>query len=400
MLLFAPRPALAQAEPFSPQSLSGYLDLRASDADGERSWLAGGFGKTRVSGNDPRLSIGEAALAWRPRLGWDWSAVVEGEIQPDHDHAVRLGEAFVKYKPFPVAGVRYSVRAGLFYPPISQEHEGPFWTPTETITPSAVNSWVGEEVKVVGVEASARKDIGEQSFTATAALFGFNDTAGTLLATRGWALDDVRTNASGRYRLPPLSDFLAYVQARATNPVREIDGRPGVYGRLDWRPEGRLALNVLYYDTLGNLVAVKKLQWAWDTRFINVGAVLDLDDNTRILSQVMVGDTRMGYGDPSLWVNTGFSAGYLMVTRKLGADSVSGRIDVFSTADRTESEYGDTREHGWALTADYRKRLSAHVSALLEVLHVDSNRPARHDILDEPARQRQTVAQAALRLSF
>jgi hypothetical protein len=37
---------------------------------------------------------------------------------------------------------------------------------------------------------------------------------------------------------------------------------------------------------------------------------------------------------------------------------------------------------------------------LFEVLHVSSNRPARTDILGEPAQQDQTVLQAALRLSF
>ena len=400
-LLSAPSAALAQAQWIAPQAFSGYLDLRASAGDGEKSWLAGGFGKTRVSGDDARIRIGEAALAWRPDFSWDLSGVLEGEIQPDHDHGVRLGEAYLKYKPLPVGGVRLSARAGLFYPPISLEHDGAFWTPTETITPSAINSWVGEEVKVVGIEASAHKDFGEQSIGATAGLFGFNDTSGTLLTTRGWSLDDVRTNASGRYRLPPLSDFLEYGQANVTNPVREIDGRAGVYGRVDWSPTSRLALNAFYYDNLGDLTSVKKLQWAWDTRFLNLGASLMLDDNTRLLSQVMVGDTRMGFGDPDdLWVNTRFSAAYLMLTRWIGEDSVSGRFDVFSTRNQTDPEYGLTQERGWALTGAYRKKLTPHLTALAEVLHVDSNRPARTDILAEPATRRQTVVQAALRVRF
>lgn len=399
-LAFAPTAALAQAQLIAPQAFSAYLDLRASYGDGEKSWLAGGFGKTRVSGDDARIEIGEAALAWTPDFNLDWSGVVEGEIQPDHDRGFRLGEAYLKFKPLPINGVHFSARAGLFYPPVSQEHEGVFWAPADTITPSAINSWIGEEVKVVAVEASASRNIAGQSIGTTAGVFGFNDTAGTLLATRGWSLDDVKTNATGHYTLPPLSDFLEYVQAPVTNPVRSLDNRAGYYGRIDWRPVPRLALNAFAYENLGDLTSVSKYQWAWDTRFVNLGANLAIDDDTRLMSQVMFGSTRMGYGDPDLWVNTDFSAAYLMLTRWFGADSASARADVFRTRDRTDPDYGLTQEHGWALTVDYRKTLTEHLTALVEILHVDSDRPARADILAERATQTQTVAQAALRVRF
>ncbi|QUD87190.1 hypothetical protein [Phenylobacterium montanum] len=403
VLASAPTAALAQsqaglAQLIAPQTFSAYLDLRATASDGEKSWLDGGFGKTRYGGEGARLSVGEAAIAWNPYLTSNLDAVVEGEIQPDHDHGARIGEAFVRYRPLPIDGVHIAVRAGLFYPPISQEHEGLFWTPAETITPSAINSWVGEEVKVVGFEVSARKAFGEREIGATAAVFGFNDTSGTLLATRGWALDDVKTNASGRYRLPPLADFMEYVQAEVTNPVRSLDGRAGAYGRLDFKPTARLSLDAVFYDNLGDLRSFRKLQWAWDTRFLGLGATFAIDDNTRLMGQAMIGDTRMGYGDP--WVNTGFSSAYLMATRWFGEDSVSGRIDVFSTKNRTDPEYGLTQEHGWAITADYKRKLGRHLTGLVEMLHVESDRPARTDILSEPAQQTQTVVQAALRLAY
>jgi len=37
---------------------------------------------------------------------------------------------------------------------------------------------------------------------------------------------------------------------------------------------------------------------------------------------------------------------------------------------------------------------------LVELLHVESNRPGRQDVLGEDPEQKQTVLQAALRLSF
>jgi hypothetical protein len=200
--------------------------------------------------------------------------------------------------------------------------------------------------------------------------------------------------------LPPLARFMTYVQAPITTPVMEIDHEIGGYGRLDWRVSDHLALNAFYYDNSGNLVSDHHLQWAWWTRFWNLGARLDFGPKTRVLAQAMAGETLMGYAHPDIWVDTEFRAAYLLVTHDFGEDALSGRVDAFDMIDHAEDEYGDTTEHGWALTADYRKRLNEHANLLFEAMHVESDRPARTDILGEAAVQRQTVFQAALRLSF
>lgn len=395
--------AQARAEPgeASPNTITGLVDLRVAAADGEKSWLDHGFGKTRFGGGGAYARIGEAALAWRSQLSWAWSAQAEVEIQPDHDRGVRLGEAYVTYRPMPIAETRFNARFGLFYPPISEEHGGAFWTPIDTITPSAVNSWVGEEVKVVGAEASARRQIAGQDFAVTGALFEFNDTAGTLLTARGWSLNDVKTDAYGHYALPPLGGILQHVQAPITTPVAELDRRIGAYGRIDWRATGPLSLNLFYYDNQGDRISRQQHQWAWRTRFFNLGARYDLGDSTSVRAQVMTGSTQMGFGDPDLWVKTEFSAAYLMVTRRLGGeDALSGRLDLFQTRNRADPTYGLTQERGWALTGDYKRTLSPHATLLFEALYVSSDRPARQVILGEPERQDQTVVQSALRLAF
>jgi hypothetical protein len=403
-LLCIAGPAWADTGLLSPADVSGMIDLRVSAADGERSWLDGGFGKTRVSGAGSgyagHLEIGQAVLAWTPHLTWELGAVIVGQYQSDHDRAPGLDEAYLVYKPTPSSSTRYAARLGLFYPPISQEHSGKSWIDDDMITPSAINSWVGEEVKVGGGEASIRHSFGEQELGATAGAFGFNDTAGTLLTTRGWALGDVTIGASGHYQLPPLGRFMQFVQAPVTTPMLEIDHKVGGYGRLDWRISDQVAVNAFYYDNAGNLVGVDKLQWAWATRFWNLGARVDIDPQTRVLAQGVVGNTRMGYAHPDIWVDTTFRAAYLLVAHDFGEDAFSARLDGFETIDHADDEYGDTRERGWAVTADYRRHLSAHANLLLEALHVESDRPARTDILGEPARQGQTVFQAALRLSF
>ncbi len=399
LALLAPATAWAQAEPFSPQSLSGYLDLRAAAADGDSSWLDGGLGKTRF-GPGATLSVGEAALAWRPTLAWDWSAVVEGEIQPDHESSPRLGEAYLRFKPFPVDGLRYGARAGLFYPPVSEEHGGVFWTPTQTITPSAINSWIGEEVKVAGLELYASQALGDQTLGLTAGVFGADETAGALLSLRGWSLDDVEAGADSNFRLPPLGAFLQRRQSAFTTPVRELDGRAGYYGRLDWTVSPRLSLNAFLYDLPGDPTARDRLQWSWDTRFADLGARADLDADWSLLSQLMVGEAKMGPQADDPWVQDDFAAAYVMAVRRFGDDAVSGRFDLFQTRDWADLIYGRTSEHGWALTADLRHPLTAHATGLLELLHVESDRPGPTPAQALSPYERQTLAQAGLRLSF
>src|SRR6185369_10454297 len=131
---------------------------------------------------------------------------------------------------------RYAFKAGLFYPPISEEHEGATWSVANTITPSAINTWVGEEVKVIGGEAKVTAELGGHELAATGGAFGYNDTSGTLLAFRGWGLHDVKATAFGNFRLPPLDPYMANLQPQFTSSTIEMDGNVGLYGRVDWRP--------------------------------------------------------------------------------------------------------------------------------------------------------------------
>jgi len=397
----------ARAEPdlLSPESFAGLLDLRLAAADGEPSWLSGGFGKTDFDGGGDRLAgqgrVEEADLAWKPQLAWNLSAVVEAELQPEHENGPHLGEAFLLYKPTPRSDTRYQVRVGLFYPPISLENGGPFWTTANTITPSAINSWVGEEVKVAGAEASVRHAFGDQELGLTGGVFGFDDNAGELMALRGWSLDNVRESVGGGFRLPPVSDFLEYVQSQHEAPLTEFDGRVGGYVRLDWRASDRLSLNAFGYENNADPTSNYDGQWGWRTRFVEAGARFDPDERTEVLGQALMGQTEMGPVDSDRWVDAGFSAAYVLVSHRLGdRDAVTGRFDVFETKDWADAYYGLTEEHGWALTADYMRPLSKHATVLVEALHFWSDRPAREQNAGDAATQAQTVMQAALRLSF
>jgi hypothetical protein len=402
----------SHAEPdlISREAFTGLLDVRAAVVDGERSWLDDGFGKLRYGGKgdgfEGRASLADAALAWKPRLTWDLSAVVDGEVQHEQGYRADLIQAYLAYKPVPHGPLRYSLRAGLYYPEVSQEHSGPLWEDVDMLTPSAIDTWIGEEAKVVGGEASLTRAFGEHEISATVGAFGYGDTSGTLLTFRGWAMGDIKAGAFGDFTLPPLERLYLIGQPPETYSLREIDSRVGYYGRLEWRPPGRVRVNAFYYDNRGDLVGVDRdHQWAWATRFTNLGASWSPDEHTRILSQVMWGDTRMGFPTPrGVWFDVAFASAYALVSRDVGPGALSGRVDYFETTDRnfrpgvdeTDHDWGET---GWALTADYRWTLTPWANLLFEVAHVESNRPSRLEAgLDRF--QTQTLVQSALRLSF
>lgn len=392
--------ARAQVSLFGPETLHGIVDLRLSTADGETSWLDGGTGKTIASGGGDGLFLANAALEWKPRFSFALSGVVTAELQPRLDPKVDLGEAYLTFRGPPSRLGRVSARAGLFYPPVSQEHDGVAWTDPDMLTASAINSWIGEEVKVGGLEATAEHRFGDHQVSATLGVFGWNDTSGTLLSFRGWALHGVKTGARTEFELPPLSGYMKARQAPDTYPVLELDNRAGFYGRLEWRPPAPVVLNATYYDNAGDRTSVSEKQWAWETRFLNLGAQVALDDRTRLLAQVMSGETLMGYRAPGgHWIDMGFHAAYLMASRDYGENRLSARVDWFETNDRTLRALDNNDETGWALAADWRHPLSARAALLLEALHVRSDRPGRAYGGVAP-KQDQTVLQSALRLTF
>jgi hypothetical protein len=398
--------ARAQADILSPDTLHGLVDFRLSAADGEPSFSDGGYGKTRYGGDAQgdyraRLQVAEAALEWRPRLNWAWSAVVDVTAQPGQEHPVDLSQAYAVFKPVPRSDTRLQARFGLFYPPVSLEHDAPVWGVTNTITPSAINSWIGEEVKVVGAELQVSHDFGDQQVSLTGAVFGFDDTAGTLLTYRGWALHDLKSTANGSFPLPPLSPFAASVQDQETYSQLEIDHRAGYYIRAEWRPTDSFAVHVFHYDNRGDKEGVTPdLQWAWETRFTEIGAALDAGPHTRVLAQAVVGRTRMGFptGD-GLFADVSFHAAYALISHDLGRAAVTARIDGFDAVDHSLVVIDNNDEHGWALTGAWRLPLSKHADLRLEALKVWSNRPSRTTAAELPT-QAQTVLQSSLRLSF
>jgi len=386
--------------------LSG--DLRLVGVDGEKSWVDRGFGKLR-SGSDGdfrvRPQLGNVNLIWKPQFAWSLGATVVGSLQGGDRTEVGISQAYLTFKPMRGRKLALSARAGLMFPPVSLEHEGADWQVKDSITPSAINSWIGEEVRPVAVEGTLAATLGEHNVRAIAALMAANDTAGTLLTFRGWALHDRMTLAFHRQPLPPLEEDVAGYQAQSTHPLLDVSkgfaDRPGYYAKLEWQPPIPVRFELFRYDNRADPEAVNSgLEWGWRTAFNHIGVVANLGGDATLKIQAMDGRTRMGFVEAvgRRWVDNRFRSAFALLTGPIGPFGLTARIDAFDTRNRGSDigdEYDDT---GWAAMLA-GKREFGRFTGLVELLHVSSKREDREQIGLEP-RQRQTQLQAEVRMRW
>ena len=403
-------PALADSDLklFSADNFELTGDVRIVIADGEKGWVRGGFGKLRSSGDgdDVRLrpQLGNVNLIWQPQFTWSVSATVVGSLQGGERTEAGLSQAFLTYRPMRGSKVAFSARAGLMFAPVSLEHDGADWHVRDSITPSAINSWIGEEVKPAAVEGTLSADLGEHKLRATAALIAANDTSGTLLTFRGWALHDRTALAFRRQPLPPLETYLTDYQAPYTHPLLDVHGgfahRPGYYAKIAWQPPVPVRIELFRYDNRANPQdANADNEWGWRTEFNNLGIAGDLGAGTQLKAQALVGRTRMGFkmqGRPL--VDNRFRSAFVMLVHAFGPFGLAARGEAFDTCNSGSLVGDEYDESGWSAMLAARRDWGA-ISGLVELLHVSSRRQDREEVGLKP-RQRQTQLQTSMRIHW
>src|SRR5438270_11632531 len=338
-----PAPASAETHLFTADAFEFSGDVRFVAVDGEKSWTDGGFGKLRSGSNgDFRVQpeLGDVSIVWKPQFSWSLGAIVVASLQGGQRTQAGLSQAYLTFRPMRSDRIAVSVRAGLMWPPISLEHEGADWHVKDSITPSAINSWIGEEVRPVAAEATLTGSLGAHKLRATGALMAANDTSGTLLTFRGWALHDRTTLAFRRQPLPPLDAEIGEYQAPFTHPLMDLHSgfahRPGYYAKLAWAPPVPVRFELFRYDNRANPEDVNAdLEWGWRTAFNHLGAVADLGSGTEVKVQALSGRTRMGYPmNGRRWVDNRFRSAFAMVTHAFGPIGIAARAEAFDTRNR------------------------------------------------------------------
>mgnify|MGYP001158696958 CR=1 FL=1 len=389
---------LAGATPsVDADSLKGFAQLSwvysDQDEDWLSSWLRGGTGLTRFDQDEEDLQFNQAVIEGQLDVSDSWSIDATALLYRDGETELGVTEALLTYKPL-TEGLRHQVRLGAFYPLMSLENVAVGWHSPYTYSFSAINSWLAEELRILGAEyqltRAGRQYNSPHSWTLVGSVFGGNDGLGTLLSWRGWALHDRQTLLGERVNFADYPSFIGLLEQQPAwvDPFKETDHKLGYYVGAHWRFKSRSDLRVYFYDNRGDGEQQESSgQYAWDTQFISLAWQYRFNRNTRLLTQWMSGNTQMG--KPT--VDVDFSSYYLMLSHKLQQHRLSVRYDWFDTTERDDYAIDPNDSQGYAWTIAWRYPLNDQLEIGAEHLQLTSSNESRTLWgWDEKERQRQT----------
>jgi hypothetical protein len=259
----------------------------------------------------------QLGIDWHPSPGFRAQVHLLARNEGDKARRGRAGivQAFAEKNLF-VAGDRVRLMAGAFFLPTSRENVDNLWETPYTISSSALNTWLGEEFRPLGVDATYIKRTQRAgSFTAGGTVFAGNDTFGALPIDRGWAIHD-RWTLLGEHVLARTNTY--------TSVSAETDGRVGWSGRAKWNND-RVAIQFTRIDNRSDALRHGELS-NWETRFDIAGTQVSLGPWT------VAGEA--GWGTTVIETRRGprssdIAARYLLLSRHIGKFRASIRADDF-----------------------------------------------------------------------
>ena len=378
------------------------LDTRLLTVDGLPPFMGGGLGSLRFGADQSGLRLGRARFALSQPLGEVWSLHFDASSWGDHDKIpVGLTEACLQFRPYPRAGYRLRVKAGAFYAPISLENRSSGWESPYTVSYSAIDSWLAEEVRTIGAEATldwlGTHTGHDFDLGLTGGVFGWNDGAGAALANGGFTLTDRQTVLWGRVGQPDVPPL------HAAEPFREMDGNAGFYGGMEARYLDRIVLRFLRYDNDANPAAPDPVTHAvaWNTQFNSAGVRVEGAHGWTGIFQWLSGATYISpWGTDERWP---FRARYVLLSKRCGSHTLSARYDWFEV-EGYRSGADDDGDDGWqkghAFTVAYLYQPTTHWRFALEWLRVTSNSYNREEYFGGPPQVNQTQVQLSVRYAL
>lgn len=368
--------------------VSGFLSGRSVKATGQPSWLQGGFGRLDYGGpavnktGTVTKAIAQMGVDWRPSRYFEVHAEGLARTQQSGDGGRKAGlvQAYVDLKlPFGTVD-EIQLRAGQFFLPTSRENRGNLWTSPYTVSFSAINTWIGQEARPVGLDLQWKRGF---YFTFGATAFRNNDTMGTLLGWRGWTIGNRLSVYNEVLPLPPITsltktDFFGKQRPDGTVSFeKDLDGRTGVSERVRFQVPERGLIQFTHVDNRGDHL-LHRGEYAWATRYNQISAELGDPQTIILASEWMKGKTAMGPLQVA-HIDVGFQSAYLLVSRKTGKVRLSLRGDTFSTRDRAHAasnEYGEDG-HAWTVASLYDLTQSLRIA--LELTKISGSRRAAQE---------------------
>ncbi|HUK01871.1 MAG TPA: hypothetical protein VLW26_06290 [Steroidobacteraceae bacterium] len=374
------------------------LDTRLVSADGEKSYLDGGMGILRYGSDRSGVQLGRARVAISQDLGQILVLKLDASAWGEHDkNPVDLTEAYFELRPYPRSGWRVRLKGGAFYAPISLENRTEGWESPYTLSSSALDSWVAEELRTIGLEAKVDWmgtrlghdfDVG-----LAAAVFGWNEPAGVELATSGFNITDWQSSLFGRvgpYGAAPFG---------AVREYQQIDSHAGYYVGANLKYLDRLTVQALHYDNRADPTAENEITgvYAWKTKFDTAGLRFEDDSGWTAIVQWLGGETSVWPDDVGL-LKWDFSTRYALLSKRLGRNTLSARYDNFDVTPSAPGSSGDQSGHAWTLA--YRFELDKHWRLTLEWVNARSTQSNRAIFFGEAPFATQNQLQLAIRYAI
>jgi hypothetical protein len=347
--------------------VSGFLIAREIYVNSQPSWSTGAFGRFDAGASAPgdhdvvNTDILHAGIDWAPATWLTFHADALARHEPSGTKGKRSGlvQAFADLN-----AQHWRVRAGMFWLPTSRENVDPLWYSRYSITTSAWNTWIGEEVRPIGIDVQYDPNF---YVTLGATAFGGNDTMGTELAGHGWTFGNRMTVFDeGLPLAPPQAD---------TIPIEhDLDHRLGHSERIRVKLPERASLQITHLDNRARLVPDIDGQTPWLTRFDVVGVEIGSTSPTTLAGEWSYGWTELVF--PGGRFQMDFDTAYLLLTHKQAGDRWTVRVDRFSTSDHDRPVPDFSREHGHAVTIAWLHDIQKSVRLGVELARVSGDHPA------------------------
>lgn len=348
--------------------LRGLLDVRVVRGGNAPSWTDSGPGKTRYGGKSTdsgfervtRLTLSQLVIEAGATLPWNMRAQAQVNLQPDlaDDDAPWLIEAWLR-KEWGQDENGWGLQAGLMGVPFSLEHVGPAWSSGYTISASALDSWLWEEISLAGTEGEWWHVTpgGLRMGVLVGAGFG-PDQLGRLLALRGWAMGDGLSGFNSDLPLP---------SGVRTDIFDERDDRPAAYTWLSLGDAGeRVSVRLGFLDNFGDQDATG----VWNTHLATAGAIFHPHPRIDLLVQYLRGEARVR----DTTNDSSVRAYYALLSHHEGRHRFTLRYDSFRVNDVDGGN--STEERGEGVTFAYLLEVGLRHRIGFEHIWLNSRRPA------------------------
>jgi hypothetical protein len=358
----------AAATTAGAQSLQfhGYLAAREIYVNAQPSWLQFGAGRFDVGADNPddhrfvNVDSAQLGLDWTPMT---WFLLHADGVARREQSGSKGKRAGIVQAYADIFNDHFRIRAGQFFLPTSRENTDPLWTSKYTITYSALNAWMAQEVRPIGADLQWSPNF---YVTVGGTAFRGNDTMGTLLAERGWTF--------GNY-LAVYNEKLPTPEPALDRPIgQDLDGKNGYAERIRLSLPERAMLQFTHIDNRATISPVDvKGQEPWRTNFSIIGGEVGSTADTTLAGEWAYGSTKVGFPGGSFTMD--FDTIYLLASHKFGHERVTGRVERFTTRNAKHPVTDHAREDGHAFTFAWMHEANAHTRTGLEYVRVSGDRP-------------------------